>query len=212
MDAQPATKKPRTSTSAVPAPTGDLGASLLPISRVNRIIKADKDVRLCSKEAIFLIAKATEHMLGKMTSQAHAQARLQKRGKMVKYSDLASVATQPQWFYLGEVIPSSIPLSAALSLRQQNEDVLNAPSTTAVGGEKAYEGKRILKGRKKVGGPGAPGEDGVGKRTTRGKKLSLPAGEGGPDEDDDDDDDDEGSRAPSEAAGLTSGAAMDVDG
>lgn len=31
---------------------------MLPTSRVNRIIKADEDVNLCSKEAIFLIAKA----------------------------------------------------------------------------------------------------------------------------------------------------------
>lgn len=31
----------------------------IPTARVNRIIKADKDVRLCSKEAVFLIAKAT---------------------------------------------------------------------------------------------------------------------------------------------------------
>lgn len=35
------------------------GVSLLPISRVHRIIKADKDIKLCSKEAIFLISKAT---------------------------------------------------------------------------------------------------------------------------------------------------------
>lgn len=35
-----------------------MAQSQIPTSRVNRIIKADKDVRLCSKEAVFLISKA----------------------------------------------------------------------------------------------------------------------------------------------------------
>ena len=37
----------------------DRGISALPISKVNKIIKQDKDVKLCSKEAIFLISKTT---------------------------------------------------------------------------------------------------------------------------------------------------------
>lgn len=40
------------------SPPTDVGTSLIPIARTNRIIKADQDVRLCSKEAIFLIGKA----------------------------------------------------------------------------------------------------------------------------------------------------------
>lgn len=35
-----------------------MAQSQIPTSRVNRIIKADKDIRLCSKEAVFLISKA----------------------------------------------------------------------------------------------------------------------------------------------------------
>ena len=35
------------------------GESKIPVARVNRIVKADKEVRLCSKEAVFLISKAT---------------------------------------------------------------------------------------------------------------------------------------------------------
>ncbi|GAA5823499.1 hypothetical protein JCM3770_004480 [Rhodotorula araucariae] len=35
------------------------GTSAIPVARVNRIVKADKEVRLCSKEAVFLISKAT---------------------------------------------------------------------------------------------------------------------------------------------------------
>lgn len=35
-----------------------MAQSAIPTARVNRIIKADKDVRLCSKEAVYLISRA----------------------------------------------------------------------------------------------------------------------------------------------------------
>lgn len=108
-----------------PSTSADPGVSLLPISRVHKIIKADKDVRLCSKEAIFLISKATvssrrarggrrqdargrgrelmvpsllvlqEFMLGKLTNTAYSSARLQKRAKLVKYQDLCASRPLP---------------------------------------------------------------------------------------------------------------------
>lgn len=136
-----------------------------------------------------------------------------------------AVHFHPSWFYLGEVIPTPLPLKTALELRQANEDLAAAPSavTTAAPKKDLSGVKRVVKNK---GGKGAgknalsglgPGGDGiageVGQRKTRGKKLKLPAGEGGPDEDDFDDEDGEyseatggagASRAPSEAG-------MDVD-
>ncbi|GAA6060736.1 hypothetical protein JCM10212_003780 [Sporobolomyces blumeae] len=228
MSSEPSKKKQRTNaipSSALPVAQSDLGSSVLPVSRVNRIIKADADVNLCSKEAIFLIAKATEHMIATMTAQAHANARMKKTGKSVKLIDLATVATHPQWFYLTEVIPLPIKLSDAKQRRQENDDLLNASiATTAAagGGERTYEGKKVMKGGKRKslvaaaaggGGGGAAGGAAAGptriaeveQRKTRGKKLNLPAGEGGPDEEDDFDDE-PASRATSDAGG------MDVDG
>lgn len=46
-----------------PSTFADPGVSFLPISRVHRIIKADRDIKICSKEAIFLISKATVRSL-----------------------------------------------------------------------------------------------------------------------------------------------------
>ncbi|GAA5830192.1 hypothetical protein JCM5353_003688 [Sporobolomyces roseus] len=216
MTNESTSKRPRTTpSSAIPPARSDSGTSVLPVSRVNRIIKADQDVNLCSKEAIFLIAKATERMVATMTAQSHANARLQKRGKMVKYSDLASTANQPQWFYLGEVIPNPISLKVAKQQRQQNDEVQNAPGSTAAAGgpEKAYEGRRVMKGKKKalVISRGAIEEP--SKRKTRGKKLNFHTGDAGDEDDEDEDDDGEGdfmddggSRATSEAGG-----GMDVD-
>jgi len=60
MSSESTSKRPRTTpSSSIPPARSDSGVSVLPVSRVNRIIKADQDVNLCSKEAIFLIAKAT---------------------------------------------------------------------------------------------------------------------------------------------------------
>ncbi|KAL8287027.1 hypothetical protein RQP46_004033 [Phenoliferia psychrophenolica] len=135
-------------------PNTPVGTSLLPIVRVHRIIKADQDVRLCSKEAIFLIGKAAEFMIGKITLQAHAEARIAKRSKMVKYQDLATVTGRGnQWFYLSEVIPPTIPLAQALAKRSEgdgadldptDENHPSHPSTTGFSGVAP-----VKKGRKK---------------------------------------------------------------
>ncbi|BGP41110.1 hypothetical protein JCM10449v2_005079 [Rhodotorula kratochvilovae] len=169
------------------------GTSAIPVARVNRIVKADKEVRLCSKEAVFLISKATEFMIARMAQQAYEHARLQKKGaKIVKYADLAATCQSEQWYYLGEVIPPARPLAAALALRQQNEDVLNAPAAVVTAApERAFEGKRVLKAKGKKGAP-LVGSDGTASaRKTRGKKISLPAGEGGPDEESEEEYEDE---------------------
>ncbi|GAA5839930.1 hypothetical protein JCM3766R1_004725 [Sporobolomyces carnicolor] len=191
------TKRPRAGAAA--SPSIERGTTVLPTSRVNRIIKADEDVNLCSKEAIFLIAKAAERMVGEMTSQAYANARLQKRNKLVKYSDLAAMASQPQWFYLGEVIPNPIPLKVARQKRAQNEEGLNSSSTTAAAAdttERQYEGKRIMTGKKRASLAATADAAAAGKgsdievaqpekRKTRGKQVSYSRDVDG-DEDDDD--------------------------
>ncbi|SGY13813.1 BQ5605_C010g05983 [Microbotryum silenes-dioicae] len=121
------------------------GTTMLPISKVHKIIKADKDVRLCSKEAIFLISKTTEYMLGKVTQQSYAQARSQKRAKTVKYQDLATVAQRPEFFYLSDVVPHTLPLNKALAIRQKMQEAAEGEGEeeidpdTVLGGEKAED-------------------------------------------------------------------------
>ncbi|GAA5993327.1 hypothetical protein JCM10908_001431 [Rhodotorula pacifica] len=204
-----------------------MAQSAIPTARVNRIIKADKDVRLCSKEAVYLISRAAERMIERSAAQAYETARLHKRNvKMVRYEHLAKVAHSPQWFYLAEVIPTSMPLSAALSLRQQNEDAVAATSEQSTN---AGAVKRVVKSKSKkvptvgelqaaVDSAGAGGAGGG--RKTRGKKIQLPAGEGGGPEDENEDDDGDfegeysmqGEEGPSGAAGEGEGGeGMEVD-
>lgn len=131
-----------------------VGTSALPISRVHRIIKADIDVRLCSKESIFLIGKATEYMIGKLTAQAHEKAMINKRPKMIKYSDLAAVTVRPEWFYLSEVIPLTITLASAQQKSSATDGSLldvsdeNHPSHPSTTGNTSVV--PVKKGRKKA--------------------------------------------------------------
>ncbi|KDN49230.1 histone-fold-containing protein, partial [Tilletiaria anomala UBC 951] len=94
------------------------GTTALPIARVARIIKADQEIDTTSKESVFLIAAATEIFIKHLSDQAYANARLEKR-KVVHYKDLQR-AIQRDWTldFLKEIVPMSMPLSAALAKRQ----------------------------------------------------------------------------------------------
>ncbi|KAF8937849.1 hypothetical protein BGZ58_002057 [Dissophora ornata] len=80
------------------------GVTVLPVARVKRIIKEDKDVQMVSNDAVFLISLATELFLESFTSKAYNLAKMEKR-KTVSYKDL-------------DVVPKTTPLSAALEKRR----------------------------------------------------------------------------------------------
>ncbi|KAK4054068.1 hypothetical protein OIV83_001093 [Microbotryomycetes sp. JL201] len=113
VETAPETIQELPQTSSRPTAAGPTrGVSQLPVSRVNKLIKLDPDVKLCSKEAVFLIAKLTEGAIGKLTSSAQQNARLRKRNKAVQYSDLAQAVQQrPEWFFLQDVIRPAAPLA-----------------------------------------------------------------------------------------------------
>lgn len=188
---------------------------------LSKAVGAVKGLSLSRSRADPMSHASQERMVGEMTSQAYANARLQKRNKLVKYSDLgqsvfaralrcvvgeltnryliAAMASQPQWFYLGEVIPNPIPLKVARQKRAQNEEGLNSSSTTAAAAdttERQYEGKRIMKGKKRASLAATADAAAAGKgsdievaqpekRKTRGKQVSYSRDVDG-DEDDDD--------------------------
>ncbi|GAA5981474.1 hypothetical protein JCM11641_004774 [Rhodosporidiobolus odoratus] len=225
----PASKKQRLT--SLPASTVAPGTNAIPLARVGKVVKADREVRVCSKEALFLITKATELMLGKITTQAYHNARMDKRQKMVRYSDLdAAVHNNPSWFYLHEVVPTPLPLGSALKLRTTAADDSSTPAAvTTSAPSKPFEGKRVMKGKGRksapssavvaealaLGAAGGGGEE-LGKRKTRGKKLKLPPGEGGGEEEDSDAEDEaEGDEEYSEVGGSRAvseaGHGMEVD-
>ncbi|CAO3568469.1 unnamed protein product [Mortierella alpina] len=90
------------------------GVTQLPVARIKRIIKEDKDVHMVSNDAVFVISLATEMFLESFTSKAFNLAKLEKR-KTVSYKDLATAVSQHDSLeFLQDVVPKTMPLSAAL--------------------------------------------------------------------------------------------------
>ncbi|KDR82645.1 hypothetical protein GALMADRAFT_57722 [Galerina marginata CBS 339.88] len=63
------------------------GKSLLPFSRVQNIIKADKEIPIVAKEATFLISLATEEFIRRLTEAGHQVAHREKRST-VQHRDI----------------------------------------------------------------------------------------------------------------------------
>ncbi|KAJ7069996.1 histone-fold-containing protein [Mycena amicta] len=103
-------KKKRDRKEAAPKPVvRPPGKSLLPISKVQNIIKADKEITLVAKEATFLVACATEEFMKRFAEAAMAQAEREKRTTL-QYKDMATVVRKADEFlFLEEIIPWTLP-------------------------------------------------------------------------------------------------------
>ncbi|GAC92995.1 hypothetical protein PHSY_000555 [Pseudozyma hubeiensis SY62] len=115
----PTTPEPSSSTvSPSKSSKPQRGTSIFPTARVSRIIKADRDVDICSKEATFLISIATEIFIKKLTDEAYTNAKLDKR-KNVFYKDLSRAVQQNEHLeFLKDAIPTPVALSTALEARE----------------------------------------------------------------------------------------------
>ncbi|OCF34241.1 DNA polymerase epsilon p12 subunit [Kwoniella heveanensis BCC8398] len=108
-----------------------LGTTLFPISRIKRIVKADKELENMSNEAVFMVAVATEYFVKHFMEEGYTKARLEKR-KIVNYKDLASVVARSEEFdFLKDVIPTPISMSEALERRKQKLSGEENPSSNA---------------------------------------------------------------------------------
>ncbi|KAH6912896.1 histone-fold-containing protein [Coprinopsis sp. MPI-PUGE-AT-0042] len=81
------------------------GKSLLPHARVQKIIKADKDIPIVAKEATFLISLATEEFIRRI-SEASAKAAKRENRSTVQGRDLASVVRRvDEFLFLEDIMP-----------------------------------------------------------------------------------------------------------
>ncbi|KAF9107138.1 hypothetical protein BGX29_007199 [Mortierella sp. GBA35] len=98
------------------------GVTVLPVARVKRIIKEDKDIQMVSNDAVFLISLATELFLESFTAKAFNLAKIEKR-KTVSYKDLATAVTQHDSLeFLQDVVPKTMPLSAAIEKQRVDKE------------------------------------------------------------------------------------------
>ncbi|KAJ7430629.1 hypothetical protein FB451DRAFT_1322985 [Mycena latifolia] len=85
------------------------GKTLLPVSKVQHIIKADKDIAIVAKEATFLICCAAEEFIKRFGEAAMALAEREKRTTL-QYKDIATVVRKADEFlFLEEIIPWTMP-------------------------------------------------------------------------------------------------------
>ncbi|QRV77636.1 Histone-like transcription factor (CBF/NF-Y) and archaeal histone [Ceratobasidium sp. AG-Ba] len=129
---QPQAPPPEAEKAPKPKPAApELGESLLPIARVQRIMKADKDLPNVTKEAVHTISVATEEFIKRLASEAYHQASRDRR-TMVQYKDVAlAVKRNPEMHFLEEMIPTAIPAPAALAQHKLKAQDRGSTKTTA---------------------------------------------------------------------------------
>ncbi|KAJ7855984.1 hypothetical protein B0H14DRAFT_2352946 [Mycena olivaceomarginata] len=104
------------------------GKTLLPISKVQHIIKADKDIAIVAKEATFLICCATEEFIKRFGEAAMALAEREKRTTM-QYKDMATVVRKADEFlFLEEIIPWTLPDAPAKRKVKASNILTGAPT------------------------------------------------------------------------------------
>ncbi|KAF9219240.1 histone-fold-containing protein [Gyrodon lividus] len=80
------------------------GKSILPFSRVQKIIKADKDLPIVAKDATFLISLATEEFIKRLSEACQKIAEREKR-TTVQQKDIASIVRRvDEFLFLEEII------------------------------------------------------------------------------------------------------------
>ncbi|KAF5360619.1 hypothetical protein D9756_004828 [Leucocoprinus leucothites] len=81
------------------------GKLFLPFSRVQKVIKADKDIPVVARDAVFLIALAAESFIMELASAAHRVAVKENRAT-VHHKDIATVARKADEFmFLEDILP-----------------------------------------------------------------------------------------------------------
>ncbi|KAL1677845.1 hypothetical protein EV122DRAFT_290839 [Schizophyllum commune] len=118
--ADPKGKKKR----KAPAPDAERepGKTLLPFTRVQKIIKADKEIQMIARDATFLISLAAEEFIRRFVQAGQRVAEREKRAT-VQHRDLATVVRKADEFiFLEEIIPWTSPDPAPKRGKKQKED------------------------------------------------------------------------------------------
>ncbi|KAH7102541.1 hypothetical protein BKA62DRAFT_699825 [Auriculariales sp. MPI-PUGE-AT-0066] len=118
------------------------GHALLPLGRVQKIIKAHTETLPLSKEAMHIISVATEEFVKHLAAATHTQAESHKR-QVITYKDAtAAVQSQDELNFLQDIIPQPISIVTAFANRQAKADDLpSAEGSHAVAERSSLNGK-----------------------------------------------------------------------
>jgi len=91
----------------------------LPVARVKKLMKMDKDLLACSNESVVLITKATELFIKMVSERALEETHKAKR-KTVQYDDLANAVKKNDEFeFLQDVVPPKITIKEATQRKKE---------------------------------------------------------------------------------------------
>ncbi|KAM9986067.1 hypothetical protein ACTFIZ_004320 [Dictyostelium cf. discoideum] len=80
----------------------------LPVARIKRIMRCDKDVKIISSDAVMLVAKSTEMFLDYLVKEAYKAS---GKKKTLQYKDLAStIKGVDNLDFLSEIIPEKVSI------------------------------------------------------------------------------------------------------
>ncbi|CUA72549.1 hypothetical protein RSOLAG22IIIB_04948 [Rhizoctonia solani] len=138
----------------------ELGESVLPMARVQKIMRADKELPNVTKEAVHTISVATEEFIRRLSSAAFTQADREKRS-MIQYRDVAlAVKRTPELHFLEEMIPTAISAPQALAQHKLKLAERNSAPTavsTPTNGSTARKPKPTNGKNKPTAGPSTEG-------------------------------------------------------
>ncbi|KAI9443219.1 hypothetical protein H4582DRAFT_2072293 [Lactarius indigo] len=100
------------------------GHTLVPVNRLENILRADGESGPMSKEAQFALSIATEEFIKRFTKAGHQLASTERRN-VISYRDMATIAAQNSSLkFLEDVVPLPIPLSLAFERHALKEKEL----------------------------------------------------------------------------------------
>ncbi|KAI5988415.1 hypothetical protein EDD15DRAFT_2165466 [Pisolithus albus] len=109
----------------------EAGKSVLPFSRVQKIIKADKDLPMVARDATFLISMATEEFIKRLAQASQKVAEREKRST-VQQRDVAAVTRRAdEFFFLDEIISGPQPATTKRkpkALQEEQSGVREEPT------------------------------------------------------------------------------------
>ncbi|KAI5799588.1 hypothetical protein FPQ18DRAFT_319696 [Pyronema domesticum] len=114
------------------------GTSLLPRSRIMKIIKTDEDIYQCNKQATHLVQVATEMFIQYLSEQGvRSLAAERKQRKTVQYKDFANaVARIDNLEFLSDVIPQQLAAPKQTTEREPKTGKSKKKDSTTTGGQK----------------------------------------------------------------------------
>ncbi|KAK1750968.1 histone-fold-containing protein [Echria macrotheca] len=155
-------------TTAIPPRKEVTGQTLLPLTRVKKIIAVDPDISVCSNNAAFVITLATEMFIQHLATEAQNMAKTERKPRRnIQYKDIANaVAHHDNLEFLEDVVPKTTTYkqvkaqAAATRAKLKGEKAAGEGTADQVG--------QLSNGKKKGGSVNGSGAAGSSSAPTNG--------------------------------------------